>query len=118
MKSSSDKMFFKYHLTSSTFFRLEYIICFALFFASTTNFMLQSFIMFLNNQDPQLQYAIEYENDYKDVTIKNNLNQSYEPAITKVQIKSHSSIFPNIAMGVFKGFLSRALYIFSENYLA
>ena len=118
MKSSSDKMFFKYHLTSSTFFRLEYIICFALFFASTTNFMLQSFIMFLNNQDPQLQYAIEYENDYKDVTIKNNLNQSYEPAITKVQIKPHSSIFPNMAMGVFKGFLSRALYIFSENYLA
>ena len=46
-----------------------------------------------------------------DVTIKNNLNQSYDfalyrkPAITNVQIKPHSNICPNIAMGVFKGFL-------------
>ena len=58
-----------------------------------------------------------------DVTIKNNLNQSYDfavyrkPAITNVQIKPHSNICPNIAMGVFKGFLSRALHICSENYI-
>ena len=59
-----------------------------------------------------------------DVTIKYNSNQSYDfavyrkPAITNVQIKPHSNICPNIAMGVFKGFLSRALHICSENYLA
>ena len=59
-----------------------------------------------------------------DVTIKNNLNQSYDlavnhkPAITKVQLKLLSKLCPNIAMRVFKGFLSRALPICSENYLA
>ena len=59
-----------------------------------------------------------------DVAIKNNLNQSYDfavyhkPAITNVQIKPHSNICPSITMGVFKGFLSRALHICSENYLA
>ena len=59
-----------------------------------------------------------------DVAIKNNLNQSYDfavyhkPAITNVQIKPHSNICPSITMEVFKGFLSRALHICSENYLA
>ena len=38
--------------------------------------------------------------------------------LTKIQIKLHSNIWPNVAMGVFKGFLSRALHIYSENYLA
>ena len=87
------------------------------------------FLSVLYSQDPQIQYTIEYENEHKelnflDVTIKNNLNQSYDfavyrkPAITNVQIKPHSNICPNIAMGVFKGFLSRALHICSENYLA
>ena len=58
-----------------------------------------------------------------DVTVKNNLNQSYDfavyykPAITNVQIKPHSNICPNIAMGLFKGFFTRALNICSENYL-
>ena len=58
-----------------------------------------------------------------DVTTWNNLNHSYDfavyrkPAITNVQIKPHSNICPNIAIGVFKGFLSRALRICSENYL-
>ena len=86
--------------------------------------------MFLNSQDLQIQYIIAYENEHKalkilDVTIKNNLNQSYDlavnhkPAITTVQLKLLSKICPNIAMGVFiKGFLSRALPICSENYLA
>ena len=87
------------------------------------------FLNVLNSQDPQIQYTIEYENDYEelnflDVTIRNNLNQSYDfavyrkPAITNVQIKPHSNICPNIAVGVFKGFLSRALHICSESYLA
>ena len=58
-----------------------------------------------------------------DVTVKNNLNQSYDfavyykPAITNVQIKLHPNICPNIAMGLFKGFFTRALNICSENYL-
>ena len=87
------------------------------------------FLNVLNSQDPQIQYTIEYENDHKelnfvDVTTWNNLNHSYDfavyrkPAITNVQIKPHSNICPNIAMGVFKGFLSRALHICSEHYLA
>ena len=70
-----------------------------------------------------------YENEHKelnvlDVTLKNNLNESNDfavyrkPAITNVQIKPHSNICPNIAMGVFNGFLSRALHICSKNYLA
>ena len=85
------------------------------------------FLNVLNSQDPQT--TIEYENDIKelnflDVTIRNNLNHSHDfavcckPAITNVQIKPHSNICPNIAMGVFKGFLSHALHIYSENYLA
>ena len=87
------------------------------------------FLNVLNSQDPQIQYTMEYENDNKeinflDVTISNNLNNSYDfavyrkPAITKIQVKPRFNICPNIAMGVFKGFLSRALHICSENYLA
>ena len=87
------------------------------------------FLNVVNSQDLQIQYTIEYENEYKelnflDVAIKNNSNQSYyfavycKRAITNAQIKSHSNICPNTAMGVFKGFLSRALHICSENYLA
>ena len=75
------------------------------------------FLYVLNSQDPQIQYTIEYENERKeinllDVIIKNNSNQSYDfavyrkPAITNVQITPHSNICPNIALGVFKGFLS------------
>ena len=82
-----------------------------------------------NSQDPQIQYTIEYQNDHKeinflDVTKKTNLNQSYDfavyhkPTFTNIQIKPHSNICPNKDMGVFKGFLLRALYIFSESYLA
>ena len=87
------------------------------------------FVNALNSQDTEIQYTIEYENDHKelnflDATVKNNLNQSYDfavyrkPIITNVQIKPHSNIFPKKAMRVFKGFLSRATDIFSENYLA
>ena len=56
-----------------------------------------------NNQDQQIQYTIEFENEHKelnflDVTIKNNLNESYnlkvyrKPAIPNVQVKPRSSI--------------------------
>ena len=80
------------------------------------------FLNVLNSQDLQIQYTIEYENDHKElnfseVTIRKKLNHSYdfalyhELAITNVQIKLHSNIYPNIAMGVFKGFLSCALHI-------
>ena len=39
-----------------------------------------------NNQDPQAQYNIEYENDKKelnflDITIRNDLNHSYDFAV-------------------------------------
>ena len=89
------------------------------------------FLNVLYCQEPQIQYTTEYQNDHKelnflDVTIKNNSNQSYDftvypkQAIAIVQIKPHSNICPNIAMGVFKGALYnvRALQICSENYLA
>ena len=83
----------------------------------------------LDSQDPEIQYTIACENEHKelnflDVTVKNNSNQSYDfavyrrPAITNFQIRPHSNICPNIAIGVFKGFLSRALHICLENYLA
>ena len=85
------------------------------------------FLNVLNSQDLQIQYTMEYENEHKeinflDVTI-NNLNKFYDfaeyrkPAITNVQMKPHSNICSNIAMGVFKGFFSRPLHICSENYL-
>ena len=87
------------------------------------------FLNVFNSQDPQIQYTIGCENKHKelnflDVTIKNNSNQSYDFAvnrkstITNVQIKPRSNICPDIATGVFKEFLSRALHICSENYLA
>ena len=71
-----------------------------------------------NSQDQHI-HAIEYENDNKelnflDVTVRNNLNRSYDfavyckPAIMNVQIKRHSNIYPNITVGVLKGFLSHA----------
>ena len=58
------------------------------------------FLNVANSQDPQIHYTIEYENDCKelnflDVTIRNNLNHSYDfavyhkLAITNIQIKPH-----------------------------
>ena len=77
------------------------------------------FLDILNSQDPSIQYTIEFENENKqlsflDVTITNTGNNSYDfklfrkTSITNVQIKPNSNIAPHIAMGVFKGFLSRA----------
>ena len=96
-------------------------------FGSRSN--VTEFLCVLNSQDPQIQYTKEYENEHKEldflvVTIKNSSNQSHDfavhrkPAITNVQIKPRSNICPNIAMGIFKGFLSRALHICSENYFS
>ena len=59
-----------------------------------------------------------------DVNIFNKLNHSYDFAayhklgITNVQIKTHCNIWPNKTIGVFKGFLSRALNICSQKSLA
>ena len=115
----------RFDVATKTFRR--YVDDFHARFGSKSNAI--EFLNVLNSQDLQIHYNIEYENEHKelnflDITIKNNLNQSYDfvlyrkPAITNVQIKPHSNICPNIAMGVFKGFLSRALHICSENYLA
>lgn len=37
--------------------------------------------------------------------------------ITNVQLKSNSNIFPTITMDIFKGFLSLAFKVSSQNYL-
>ena len=68
------------------------------------------FLNVLNSQDPQIEYTIEYENDHKelnllDVTIRNNLNQSYDfavyrkPAIANVQIRPHFQHLPKHSYG-------------------
>ena len=82
----------------------------------------------LNSQDPSIQNTIEFENENKelsflDVTITNTGNNSYDfkvfrkTSITNIQIKPNSIRAPHIAMGVFKGFLSKACKICTEKYL-
>ena len=86
------------------------------------------FLDMLNSQDPSIQYTIEFENENKqlnflDITIINTGNNSYDfkifrrTSITNVQIKPNSNIAPHIAMGVFKGFLSRTHKICTEKHL-
>ena len=86
------------------------------------------FLDILNSQDPSIQYTIEFENENKqlnvlDITIPNTRNNSYdfkifrETSIANVQIKPNPKIAPHIAMGVFKGFLSRAYKICTEKHL-
>ena len=86
------------------------------------------FLDILNSQDSSTQYTIELENENKQlsflhVTITNTGNNSYyfkifrKTSITIVQIKPKSNITLHIAMGVFKGFLSRAYKICTEKYL-
>ena len=85
------------------------------------------FLNVFNNQDPQIQYTIDYENDNKElnflqVKLKNNLNHSYDfavyrkPAIANVQMKPYSNICPNIAMGVFiwEYFIMRTAHLFRK----
>ena len=86
------------------------------------------FLDILNSQDPSIQYTIEFENENKqlsflDVTFTNTGNNSYDfkifrkTSVTNAQIKPNSNIAPPIAMGVFKGFLSRVYKICTEKYL-
>ena len=86
------------------------------------------FLDILKSQDPSIQCTIEFENENKqlsfpDVTITNTGNNSYDfkifrkASITNVQIKPNSDIAPHIAMGVFKGFFSRAYKICTQKYL-
>ena len=123
LKKNAVELVLRFEIAPKTFGR--YIDDSHARFGSRSN--ANEFLNVLNSQDPQIQYTIEYENEHKelnflDVTIKNNLNQSYDfavyrkPAITNVQIKPHSNICPNIAMEVFKEFLSCELHICSENY--
>ena len=81
----------------------------------------------LNKQDKHIQFTIEDENEEKclnflDIKIKNN-NGRYEfdvhskPALTNVQIKSHSCVPPDITTSIFKGPIARATKICSEKYL-
>ena len=82
----------------------------------------------LNNQDPAIQYTIEYENENKslnflDINITNTINNKYEfkvhrkKAITNIHIKQTSRFNPNIIKSVFKSFLHRAYPICSEKYI-
>ena len=86
------------------------------------------FLDILNSQDPSIQYTIEFENENKqlnflDITITNTGNNSYDFEIfrktstTNILIKLNSNIAPHIAMGVLKGFLSRAYKICTEKHL-
>ena len=86
------------------------------------------FLDILNSQDRSIQYTIEFENENKqlsffDINITNTGNNTYDfkifriTSITNVQIKPNSNIAPHIAMGVFKGFLSRAYKICTEKHL-
>ena len=86
------------------------------------------FLEILNKQDSSIQCTIEFENHQKqlnflDFSITNNETDSYDfkifrkPAMTNVQIKSNSSMAPNVSVSVFKGFLSRAYKICSERYI-
>ena len=80
----------------------------------------------LNSQDPLVQYTIKIENkqlNFLDVTITNTGNNSNDfkifqkTSLTNVLIKLNSSIGPDIAMEVFKGFISGAYKICTEKYL-
>ncbi|XP_065668102.1 uncharacterized protein LOC136088337 [Hydra vulgaris] len=86
------------------------------------------FLELLNEQDPTIKYTSEKENNKKelnflDITVTNTNNSYYnfkihrKSAITNIQIKPTSNVNPKIVMGVFKGFLSRAVKICSKKYL-
>ena len=86
------------------------------------------FLEILNCQEEVIQYTIEPENEKKeinflDINIKNTGGGKYEfaihrkSAITNIQIKPTSSVDSKIKTGFFKGFLSRAYKICSENFI-
>ena len=87
-----------------------------------------NFLDILNSIDPKIQFTVETEDENKllnflDITIQNNLDVKYtfnvyrKEAITNVQIKTNSSVPPNLIYGVFKGFLSRAKRVCSSKNL-
>ena len=87
----------------------------------------REFQSILNKQDKNIQFTTEDENEEKclnflDIKLKNN-NGRYEfdvhrkPALTNVQIKSHSCIPSDTITSIFKGFLASATKICSEKYL-
>ena len=78
----------------------------------------QKFQNILNKYDKHIQFIIEDENEEKclnflDIKIKNK-NGRYEfdvqckPALTDIQIKSHSCIPLDAIISIFKGFFARA----------
>ena len=84
---------------------------------------------FLNRQDHRVQYTMEKESvdkslEFLDIKIMNKGNGKYEfdvhrkKAITNVQIKPSSCHDPKIIIGVFKGFVNRALKICSSIYIS
>ena len=84
--------------------------------------------MILSKQDCRIQYTMEKESDEKlleflDIKVMNNGNGRYEfdvyrkKAITNVQLKPSSAHDPKIILGVFKGFVHRAIKICSEHYV-
>jgi len=85
------------------------------------------FMEVLNCQDEKIQYTVEKEEAGKlpflDILIINDGDSSYKfkvhrkDAITNLQLKPNSSINPSLIMGVFKGFLSRAKRICSEEFI-
>ena len=86
------------------------------------------FLDILNQEEPKIQFTIEYENEQKemnflDVTIKNTGEGNFifkvyrKDAITNVQIQPSSAVPKSIKDGVFKGFLSRAYSICSPQYI-
>ena len=86
------------------------------------------FLDILNQEEPKVQFTIEYENDQKemnflDVTIKNTGEGNFifkvyrKDAITNVQIQPSSAVPKSTKDVVFKGFLSRAYSICSPQYI-
>lgn len=88
----------------------------------------ESFLEILNNQEPRIKFTAEYENDekqlnYLDTTIINSKEGNYKfklyrkDAITNIQVKPNSCHDEKVKIGIFKGYISRARSICSEEYL-
>ena len=83
----------------------------------------------LNKQDPAIKYTSDKENHKKDInfldiTLTNTNNSYYDfkihrkSAITNIHLKPTSNVKPKIVIGVFKGFVSRAIKICPTKYLS